>query len=672
MIDLDARPDGFTLCYKGRRLIEHSLRWPCLAVGRGTGRYRMVRGHFRVRDRLQERLPCRDFRFLKEEAGDSGKGRRVIEFPGRISLIVSEEQERLELRFSHPQSPWNRVWLDIHAEAGEHIYGCGEQYSELDLRGKRLPVWSQEQGIGRGRGLITLLAEIKMGAGGHWYSSYLPLSAFLSSDNWSFLCDSPGYAEFDFRGRDRHRLCFWQIPRSILFDVQDSAPRLVGRLSTTLGRQPLVPEWTHEGMWLGLQGGPDRILEKIDRAEAAGIHVTGAWVQDWTGRRLTSFGSQLMWNWRYDAQRYPDLPALIHRLHDRGIRFLGYINPFLAIEKELYREASARGFCVKDDSGRDHYVTITDFPAAMIDLTNPEAREWTKRIIKENMIGIGLDGWMADYGEYLPPGAVLASGESWDQVHNPYPALWAQVNWEAVQEAGKEKEIFFFMRAGYHGSSVCSPAFWAGDQLVNWNRGDGLATVIPAGISLGLQGIGHFHSDIGGFTTVAWIRRSKELYLRWLELGAFSAQLRGHEGNRPERNWQFDSDDQTLNLTARMTRVFDSLKDYRKHYLEEYQRSGLPLIRHPYLHYEGEPRLHALKYQYLLGRDLLVAPVISPGRRRWSVYLPEDDWIHLWSGRDVPPGRRSVAAPLGQPPVFYRKASAFRQTFEKIQREEYV
>jgi len=203
----------------------------------------------------------------------------------------------------------------------------------------------------------------------------------------------------------------------------------------------------------------------------------------------------------------------------------------------------------------------------------------------------------------------------------------------------------------------------------NWSRGDGLATVIPAGISLGLQGIGHFHSDIGGFTTVAWIRRSKELFLRWTEMAAFSLQMRSHEGNRPERNWQFDSDQETLALLARMTEVFNRLKGYRLHCLEEYRRSGLPVIRHPYLHYEQDSALHKLKYQYLLGRDLMVAPVISPRRKRWGVYLPEDRWIHLWSGKEYPPGRHRIPAPLGQPPVFYRSESAFQETFEAIRRE---
>ncbi len=660
---LESHREGFTLFFKGQKLITHSRRQPALAVGRGSDRCSMIRGHFRIRDRIEEQIWCRSFDILEESAT-----RAVIEFPDLLRLNFEEEDGRLACRISDSPSNFNRLWIDLWAESDEHIYGCGEQYSRLDLRGSRLPIWSQEQGVGRGRDLITLFAEIRTGSGGHWYSSYFPMAVFMSSRNWYCFCDGPGYAEFDFRRRDRHRLLFWQYPDRLIFDRRERAPELLESLTGLLGRQPVLPEWTQDGLWLGVQGGSESIQEKLERALQAGVKVSALWVQDWVGRRLTSFGSQLMWNWRYDDTRYPDLPRLIDGLHSRGIRFLGYINPFLAVERELYREASRFEYCVKDGSGRDLMVTITDFPAAMVDLTNPRARIWLKQVIQENLLGIGLDGWMADYGEYLPPGAVLASGESWERVHNLYPALWAQVNGEAVVEAGREDEVVFFMRAGYHGSTRWSPAFWAGDQLVNWSRSDGLATVIPAGISLGLQGGAHFHSDLGGFTTVAWIRRSKELFLRWAEMAAFTLQMRSHEGNRPERNWQFDSDHETLGFLARMTRIYRGLKAYRLHTLQQYQQTGLPPIRHPYLHYEGDPRLHALKYQYLLGRDLLVAPVICPRRRTWSVYLPDDSWIHLWSAKRYAPGWQRVPAPPGAPPVFYRESSPFSQEFTDLKK----
>lgn len=661
MIGFASTGQGFELFWKGRRLLAHSQRRPCLQLGQGEGRYPMVRGHFRIRDRLRRREACRDFRVTRQ-----AQDRLEIEFPGLLRLSFSVEQGRLALRFSDAPPQANRLWLDLAASPGEHLYGGGEQFSVLDLRGLLLPLWVQEQGVGRSRDLITLVANLASGSGGHWYNTYFPLPILLSSANWYCLAQCSAYAEWDLRSPRRHRLCFWSLPERLVLDAAPSAPELLESLSALTGRQPPLPEWTQEGMCLGVQGGTEAIRAKLRKAREAGVRVAALWVQDWEGRRVTSFGSQLWWNWQYDESRYPQLPRLIEQLHGEGIRFLGYINPFLAIEKELYREASARGYCVQDAEGRDLLVTITTFPAALLDLSNPEAVAWIKRVIRENMIGAGLDGWMADYGEYLPPGARLASGESWETAHNRYPALWAQVNHEAVREAGRERDVTFFMRAGFLGSSGHAPLYWAGDQLVNWGRGDGLPTVIPAALSLGLQGVGQHHSDIGGFTSLAWVRRSKELFLRWAEQAAFSPLMRSHEGNRPATQWQFHSDGETLRLLARATEVFGRLKPYRLQALEEYQRAGLPLMRHPYLHYEQDETLHRLAYQYLLGRDLLVAPVLRPRARSWRVYLPQDSWVHLWSGLRAVPGWQRVPAPLGSPPVFYRADSPFRRDFEAL------
>jgi alpha-glucosidase len=661
VIGLAASAAGFELSWKGRRLLSHSLRRPCLRLGQGEGRYHMVRGHFRIRDRLRRRVVCRAFQVpaRRDELVE-------IDFPGLLRLRFAVEEGRLVLRFSGAP-PWvNRLWIDLAASPREHLYGGGEQFSALDLRGRRLPVWVQEQGVGRSRDLITLAANLNSGSGGAWHNTYFPMPLLLSSANWYCLADGSAYAELDLRSANRNRLHCWELPERLVFDAADNAPRLLESASALLGRQPPLPEWAHDGIWLGAQGGTEAIRGKLARAREAGVRVAALWVQDWEGRRVTSFGSQLMWNWVYDGERYPALPSLIEELHREGIRFLGYLNPFLAVEKELYREASARGYCVKDGEGRDLLVTITTFPAALLDLSNPEAVAWIKRVIRENLIGIGLDGWMADYGEYLPPGAHLASGESWERLHNLYPVLWARANHEAVREAGLERDVVFFLRAGFLGSSVHAPLFWAGDQLVNWGRGDGLPTVIPAALSLGLQGVGQHHSDIGGFTSLAWVRRGKELFLRWAEQAAFSPLMRTHEGNRPGTQWQFHSDPDTLRLLARATEVFARLKPYRLQALDEYQRTGLPLMRHPYLHYEGEETLHRLSYQYLLGRDLLVAPVLRPRARSWRAYLPQDAWVHLWSGAALAPGWHRVPAPLGRPPVFYRAASAFRKDFEGL------
>jgi len=142
--------------------------------------------------------------------------------------------------------------------------------------------------------------------------------------------------------------------------------------------------------------------------------------------------------------------------------------------------------------------------------------------------------------------------------------------------------------------------------------------------------------------------------------------MRTHEGNRPGDNWQFDGDAETIAHFARMTTVFTTLKPYIKAAVAQNAKSGLPVMRPLFLHYEDDRRTYDLKYQYLLGRDLLVAPVYEQGRRDWTVYLPQDRWIHVWTGQEYAGGDVTVDAPLGQPPVFYRASSEWQSLFAPL------
>jgi alpha-glucosidase len=376
-----------------------------------------------------------------------------------------------------------------------------------------------------------------------------------------------------------------------------------------------------------------------------------------------------MWNWEADKELYPDLEKKIAEWKAQGIRFLGYINPFLAIEKDLYKEASAKGYCVKDKEGKDYLVTITTFPAAMVDFTNPEACEWYKGIIKKNMIGIGMGGWMADFGEYLPMDCVLSNGESPELWHNRWPAVWAKLNREAVKESGAEGDVFFFTRAGNTGTVAESDMMWTGDQHVDWSVDDGLPSVIPATLSLAMSGFGLTHSDVGGYTTIMKMRRSKELLMRWEEMNVFSPLYRSHEGNQPVNNVQFDADDELLAQLSRTSRMHAALAPYLKKLVKLNAEKGTPVMRPLFYHYD-EPEAYTETTEYLLGRDVLVAPVIKQGAVSRTVYLPNDHWVEIFTGRQLFGGTQEIEAPIGKPPVFVRKDSPDYDLLMQIGRME--
>jgi alpha-glucosidase len=646
----------FKIFIDEKLIVHHTEKNPWIYVGKGKANYDMHRGNFKITDNLSEKLALSDFLVETTKKGiEVTFSRKGIM---SINILFSKEDGRHEIKFIECAEEINRIWLRFEADKEEHIYGCGEQFSHFDLRGKNFPIWTSEQGVGRNKNtLITFLADQDDKAGGDYYTTFFPAPTFVSTRKYYCHVDSTAYMDFDFKNERYHELQIWDIPKKIVFETANSYIELAEKLTGLLGRQPELPEWVYNGVSIGVQNGTSTCLKKLENALDKGLRVNGIWAQDWEGQRMTSFGKRLMWNWQWDSNLYPDLDKEIKRLNDRGIKFLGYINPYVAIEGSLFKEATDLGYLAKNIEGKDYLVEFGEFYAGVVDLTNPEAFEWYKTVIKKYLIQFGLSGWMADFGEYLPTDLYLYNGVSAEIMHNAWPALWARVNMEAIEEMGKLDEITFFMRAGGTGSQKYCTMMWAGDQNVDWSLDDGLASVIPAALSSGMIGCGMHHSDIGGYTTLYGMKRTKELFMRWAEMAAFTTMMRTHEGNRPDDNWQFDSDDETLFHFAKMSRVYTKLAPYIKAAVKENSEKGIPVQRPLFMHYEEDERAYSIQYQYLLGKDLLVSPVYEEGKTTWKVYLPKDEWVHLWSGKEFNGGEVEIEAPLGCPPVFYRKNS---------------
>ena len=414
------------------------------------------------------------------------------------------------------------------------------------------------------------------------------------------------------------------------------------------------------GFWLGVQGGTARALEMRGRCQKAGVPLSAVWIQDWQGKRVTSFGKRLQWDWRWSPEMYPALDEVIR--DDKDCRWMGYINPYLVEGGVLFAEAFEKGYFVNNPEGEAYLFDFGEFNCGVVDLTNPEAFEWYKNVIKTNLIGMGFRGWMADFGEYLPADAVCYGGAG-ETLHNLWPVLWAKCNRLAVEESGLLGDAVFFMRSGGKGSGGYSTLLWAGDQNVDWSVDDGLPSVITAALSAGLSGFGLHCSDIGGYTTLFSLRRDAELLKRWIEFACFTPVMRSHEGNRPDSNVQLYDSEELLGFTAKMTRMHRKLLPYLRHAVRQNAETGLPVMR-PLFFAEDIPAFwERERFSYLLGDDLLVAPVVEPAADMRTLLLPKGAWIHLWSGDVYHGGEVTVAAPLGQPPVFYRPGAPFETCF---------
>lgn len=592
--------DGFDLHFAGRLVLSHRSGSPALAMSRGAPEITMFRGNFKIEDTPTGLIAPLEFQLAGDVVTlfDAGTPAARLALAGNV----------LEVELLRPGC--DRITLAFHAAPEEAVWGGGEQMSYLALQGRRFPIWTSEPGVGRDKSteLTRQMDEAGMAGGDYWNTNY-PQPTFLTSRWLAVHCQAEAYSVLDFTDPAAHRAEVWAPRTAFELFAADAPAQLVGQLSARFGRQPCLPDWAIGGTIVGLKDGA-RSFERLERFIEAGTPVSGVWCEDWAGVRETSFGRRLFWDWRRSDQRYPDLPSRIAALAARGIRFLGYANPYLANDGILYEEAAEQGhFCLRPDNDEVYLVDFGEFDCGVIDFTREETRTWfAEKVLGQEMLDIGMAGWMADFGEYLPTDVRLADGSDPMEAHNRWPVLWAEVNARAVESRDKTGDTVWFMRAGFSGVQAHCPLLWAGDQSVDFTRHDGIGTVITAALSAGLVGNAYSHSDCGGYTSLLGNVRTAELMQRWCELAAFAPVMRSHEGNRPDDNLQYDSSDELLSCFARWSRVHAHLAPYVRHLCDEAVSKGLPAQRPLFLHHSDDPALWTIQDQYLYGATSRSAP----------------------------------------------------------------
>ena len=674
---------GFDLLLGDRVILRHRVEAPAFRIAKGNPSVTMVRGNFRMEDAPSDERALR-YMVLPQAAmtrigwadgiaGNLDKGFVFLsdspDGPPLLDLFFTLDMSLFNANGRDPS--FDRISVDWVVEPNTMVWGGGEQMSHLALNGRNFPMWTSEPGVGRepGTALTDVMSADGSFAGGDFWTTNYPQPTMIFSGGHAVQIENSCYTELDLTSAGRATTRLWTGSADFALFVGRDVADLVGQLARDAGQRPALPDWTAGGAIVGLKDGGNS-FERLEKIIAAGAAVAGLWCEDWVGIRQTSFGRRLFWDWQWNAARYPNLPERIAELKARGIRFLGYVNPYLAVDGPQYAEAEQLGYlALKQDSDEPFAVDFGEFGAGVVDFTNPAAAAWfAEEIIGKQMIDFGLDGWMADFGEYLPVDLRLHDGDPME-MHNRWPVLWAEVNHRAVASRGKTGEVVWFMRAGFTGVQAYCPLLWAGDQSVDFSRHDGIGTVITAALSSGLVGNAFSHSDVGGYTSLHGNIRTEELMMRWYELGAFSPVMRTHEGNRPDDNLQIDSTPDLLAGFVRWSRVHEALAPWIRHLRDEATTTGLPAQRALFLHYPDDRETFIIQDQYLYGAELMVAPVIEEGAVSRRVYLPGDSatvWRHVWSGEDRGPGWHVVAAPIGEPPVFYRPDTATAPLFASL------
>lgn len=565
----------------------------------------------------------------------------------------------------------DRVKLGAGCVETDRFAGLGAQTHDVDHKGRIVPLWVSEQGIGKREDDALDVDDPLWSVVGRRHTTHVPMPATTTSRGTALLVDTPAFARFDLCATDEDVASFEVFEGSLrlhLFVGEDPLGAL--RLLTRHVGRPRMPPPFAFAPWNDAIFGSDAVREMKDFLRANDIPSGAIWFEDWRGGADSGATYRLDEDWDPDPVLYADFPALCAELLEDGVAPLVYFNTFVKEGADVEQTLVENGWLIEDASGDPLYFDGADAAfaqTALVDLTDEGAREFVKGKLKA-ALAAGARGWMADFAEWMPveddestandPSYVrLASGEDPALVHNRYPVLWQRTNVEALEEAGFADQAAVFFRSGHVGSQRLASIVWAGDQETSFDEDDGLPTVIPIGLGLSASGFFLFTHDVAGYQSGNAPTATKELFFRWTTLGAFTPVMRTHHGTHARGNWNLRSDEETTAHWKRWAEVHVRLYPYVRGLARRFLDEGRPLWIPSGLLFPDDPVQWALKDQFFLGDALLVAPVVREGASTRDVVFPEGRYVPLFAGGEAIRGPATVAvdAPLAEIPVFLRQ-----------------
>ncbi|EMA59988.1 alpha-glucosidase [Halorubrum distributum JCM 13561] len=555
-------------------------------------------------------------RLLRERRDDrTAKGERRTQ-PLRF---VEEEVNRWPLRVTETGTAFG-------LGPDERVFGLGEKFTDLDKRGRVIESW-----VTQPNGTETEFAH-----------KNVPL--YLSTRGYGLLADTARKTTFDF-GASSSGTIDLRVEGDALrffFFTGDRLKELLRRYTALTGRPHRPERWTF-GVWMSRLSYQSRdelesVAETLREREIPCdvLHVDPYWMDIETICDLA-----------WDEDAFPDPEAMIESLADRGFKLSLWEYPYVRVDSPLFEEFADRGYLVEDGTGSPYVLSrlSVDDRGGIVDFTDPDAREWWAERHRE-LAESGVDVFKLDFGEYLPRDAVLSNGKTGAAMRNRYPRLYYETVQDALRAAGRERPTLW-VRSGWIGDQVF-PIHWGGDPDTTF---EAMAANLRGGLSLGLSGYPFWATDIGGFRG----EPTPELYVRWAQWGLLGTSHARFHGTTPREPWHFGEDAEAIVRDYAKERY--RLLPYLYTYAERAARTGLPVMRPLVLEFEDDPAARAIDTQYLLGEELLIAPILRPGGRR-EVYLPEGEWVDYWSGARYDGGRSlDVDVPLDTMPAYVRAGS---------------
>lgn len=654
--------DGGHLASAQARLARAAGGWRASLDGLVAGerlRYRFVAPHQSTRS-----FETTVAGWVPDAAGLAEVGAaRVV--PGSVSRLVAGDAT-LRIRFALPLAP------------GERVVGFGERYDALDQRGTSLDSMVFEQYKNQGRERRTYLP--------------MPFAHVVGADGWGFHVRTSRRVWFDVGASTPDRL--WVEaetgPEGALeLALFDGDPRTVLRaFLDEAGRAEELPEWAFRLWASGNEWNTQaEVMRQLDLHRDLDIPVGSVVIEAWSDEStFTTFrdaeapvvdGAQprRLADFTFPAEgAWPDPKAMVDELHRRDVRVhlwqipLVKMRPHPLGQVKADAEAAIRdGVLIQepapDGSLRPYRNRGWWFPLGLMpDLTDERAAHWWTEKRRYLVEELGIDGFKTDGGEHAwGRELVYLDGRRGDEKNNLFPVHYAKAYGDLMRRCGKPPVTF--SRAGFTGSQAHG-AFWAGDENSTW---EAFRWSLTAGLTAAASGIVYWGWDFAGFSGEV---PSAELYLRSAAAAAFVPIMQYHSEFNHHRT---PSRDRTPWNIAERTgdervipafRAIAKLRERLVPYLAEEARraigAGEPLMRPLFFDAPAASEAFTHPYQWMLGDELLVAPVVDEGADAVRAWLPEGEWVDAFRGTRHSGGVIERDVPLDEAAVWIRASAAER------------